>query len=123
MPPKVSGKVPINSLKLKSNTVKFFNRPISAGTQDLKPLFMKIISSKLDILPRLAGTQPWNLLLASTMTETGEFPKLSGNSKENLLWLMNMASSGLSNNSGGTVPSNSLNLISRKINLGKLNTT
>lgn len=123
MPPRVSGNGPINWLKLKSNTVKFFNNPISAGTQDLKPLFMKIISFKLVMLPRLAGTQPWNLLLASTMTETGEFPKLSGNSKENLLWLMNMASRGLSNNSGGTVPSNSLNLISRNINFGKLSTT
>lgn len=83
--PNVSGKGPNSSLKLTSNTVKFFSNPISAGKHDLKPLFNRMISLRLDMLPRLEGTQPLNLLLARTMTETGELPKLSGRSNTNLL--------------------------------------
>lgn len=85
IPPILSGNGPTNPLKLKSSTVKFFSNPISGGRHDLSPLFINIISFNLLMLPRLAGTQPWNLLLASTITETGELPKLSGNSKANLL--------------------------------------
>lgn len=97
--------------------------PISFGRQDLKPLFIKIISFRFDMFPKLDGTQPWNLLLASTMTETGEFPKLSGSSNLNLLWLMKMASKSLSKSSFGTDPSNSLNLRSRNFNIGNSRTT
>lgn len=71
------------------------------------------------MLPRLAGTQPWSLLFATTITDTGELPKLSGRSKANLLWLMKMASKSLSNSSFGTVPSNSLNLRSKNFSVGK----
>ena len=121
--PNVSGIGPNSSLKLTSNTVKFFNNPISEGTQDLNPLFIIMISLRLDMLPMLEGTQPWNLLLARTMTDTGEFPKLSGRSKTNLLWLIKIASNGLSNSSFGTVPSNSLNLRSKNLSRGSFKTT
>lgn len=113
--PNDSGNGPNSSLKLTSNTVKFFSNPISEGTQDLNPLFIKIISLRLDMFPMLDGTHPWNLLLAKTTTDTGELPKLSGRSNLNLLWLMKIASSGLSNSSLGTVPSNSLNLRSKNL--------
>lgn len=85
IPPIASGSGPNNPLPLKSSTVRFFSSPISGGKHDLSWLFISIISFNLLMLPRLAGTQPWNLLFASTITETGEFPKLSGNSKVNLL--------------------------------------
>ncbi|RYR07548.1 hypothetical protein Ahy_B05g074928 isoform A [Arachis hypogaea] len=61
--------------------VRFFNNPTSAGKQERKPLFIRIISFSLDMFPMLEGTQPWNLLFAKTITDTGEFPKLSGKSK------------------------------------------
>lgn len=113
--PNESGSGPKSSLKLTSSTVKFCSNPISEGMQDLNPLFIKIISLRLDMFPMLDGTHPWNLLLATTMTDTGELPKLSGRSNLNLLWLMKIASSGLSNSSLGTVPSNSLNLRSKNL--------
>lgn len=119
----MSGNGPNSSLKLTSNTVKFLSRPISGGRQDLNPLFIMMISLRLDMLPRLEGRQPWNLLLASTMTDTGELPKLSGRSNLNRLWLMKMASNGLSKSSFGTVPSNSLNLRSRNLSCGSFKTT
>ncbi|RDX70943.1 hypothetical protein CR513_49759, partial [Mucuna pruriens] len=117
------GKGPSSWLKLTSNTVRFFKSPISEGKHDRNALFIKMISFKLDMFPRLAGMQPWNLLLASTMTETGEFPKLSGRSKTKRLSLMKMASRSLSNNSLGTVPSNSLNLRSKNLSDGRRRTT
>lgn len=121
--PILSGKGPINSLKLTSKTVKFLSIPISSGKQDLKPLFMRMISSRPDMLPRLEGTHPWNLLLARTITETGELPKLSGMLNLKRLWLMKMASKSLSKSSFGTVPSNSLNLRSKNLSLGSFRTT
>ncbi|BAT72810.1 hypothetical protein VIGAN_01024800 [Vigna angularis var. angularis] len=84
---------------------------------------MRMISLRLDMLPRLWGMQPWNLLLARTMTETGELPKLSGRSKTKRLSLMKMASRSLSNNSRGTAPSNSLNLRSKNLSEGRRRTT
>lgn len=122
-PPNVSGNGPTNLLELTSNTVKFFNDPIPGGKQELSPLFIKIISFSLVILPKLAGKHPWNLLLARTMTDTGEFPKLSGSSNLNLLWLIKIASKSLSNSSLGTPPSNSLNLRSKNLSVGSLRTT
>lgn len=95
----------------------------SVGRHDLSPLFMKMISLRLDMLTKLEGTQPWNLLLARTMTETGEFPKLSGSSKRKRLSLMKMASKSLSKSSLGTVPSNSLNRRSRNLSDGSFRTT
>ncbi|PKI50795.1 hypothetical protein CRG98_028790 [Punica granatum] len=83
---------------------------------------MRMISLRLDMLARLDGTQPWNLLLARTMTDTGELPKLSGRSKWNRLSLMKMASRSLSKSAGGTVPSNSLNLRSRNLSDGSART-
>lgn len=44
-----SGKGPINSLKLTSNTVMFCNSPISLGKQDLNPLFIIIISFRFSM--------------------------------------------------------------------------
>ena len=59
IPPIVSGNGPISSLKLTSNTVRFFKSPISGGKHDRNPLFMKITSFKVsDILPKLAGRHP-----------------------------------------------------------------
>jgi hypothetical protein len=85
---------------------------------------MNIIWFKVpDMLPKLAGKHPWNLLFAKTITETGELPKLSGNSNWNRLWLIKIASNGLSNNSFGTVPSNSLNLRSKYFSDGSFSTT
>lgn len=110
-------------MKLTSNTVKFLSIPISGGKQDLNPLFIKIISFNLDMLPRLEGTQPWNLLLAKTITETGELPKLSGISNLKRLLLIKIASKSLSKSSLGTVPSNSLNLRSKNLSWGSLRTT
>lgn len=118
------GNGPISWLKPTSKTVTFVNSPISSGKQDLNPLSKNIISfNVLDILPMLAGKHPWKLLFASTITETGELPKLSGRSKRNRLWFMKMASSGLSNSSLGTVPSNSLKRRSRYLREGNLSTT
>lgn len=103
--------------------MRFFNKPSSSGKQDLNPLFIRIISFSLVMFPIPAGTQPWNLLSARTITDTGEFPKLSGKSNTNLLLLMNIASKSLSNSSFGTVPSNSLNLRSRNFSSGNRSTT
>lgn len=122
-PPKLSGMGPNSWLKLTSKTVRFLSFPISGDRQDLKALFIMMISLRLVMLPRPEGTHPWNLLLARTMTDTGELPKLSGRSKTNLLWLMKMASKGLSKSSLGTVPSNSLNLRSRNLSVGRSKTT
>ncbi|TYJ32275.1 hypothetical protein E1A91_A05G024600v1 [Gossypium mustelinum] len=82
-----------------------------------------MISSRAVMLPRLDGTHPRNLLLANTITETGELPKLSGRLNLKRLWLMKMASKSLSNSSFGTVPSNSLNLKSKNLSEGSLRTT
>jgi hypothetical protein len=90
---------------------------------DLNPLFIIIISLRLDMLLRLEGRQPWNFLLASTMTDIEELPKLSRRSNLNRLWLMKMASNGSLKSSFGTVPSNSLNLRSRNLNCGSFKTT
>lgn len=75
------------------------------------------------MLLKLAGKHPWNLLFATTITDTGEFPKLSGSSKWNRLLLIKIASRSLSNSSLGTVPSNSLNLRSKNFNFGSRSTT
>ncbi|KAL9998113.1 hypothetical protein Hdeb2414_s0571g00918451 [Helianthus debilis subsp. tardiflorus] len=124
MPETLSGKCPINSLKLTSNTVTSFNNPISSGTQDLNPLFIIIISFNVfDMLPILAGRHPSNLLCPNTITDTGELPKLSGISNMNRLWFIKTASISLSNSSLGTPPSNSLNRISKNFNFGNLRTT
>ncbi|KAF5187542.1 hypothetical protein FRX31_022871 [Thalictrum thalictroides] len=81
IPPIVSGKGPMSSLLLTSNTVRLFNKPISLGKHDCNPLFIIMISFKVPaIFPKLAGRHPRNLLLARTITETGEFPKLLGRS-------------------------------------------
>ena len=94
------------------------------GKQDLKPLFMRMISLRFfDMLAMLAGRHPPKWLLASTITETGELPRLSGNPEENRLWLMKMASRFLSKSSGGTFPSNSLNRRSRNLREGNRRTT
>jgi len=122
-PPRASGKGPNNWLKLTSNTVKFFNNPISSGKHDLNALFIRIISFRRFMLPIPAGTQPWKRLLASTITDTGELPKFSGRSNTKRLSLMKMASRSLSKSSLGTVPSNSLNLRSRNLSCGRCSTT
>jgi hypothetical protein len=103
--------------------VRFFNNPISEGKHDLNKLFKKLISFKLDMFPKLEGMQPWNLLFAKTTTETGELPKLSGNSNAKRLSFMKIASRSLSKSAFGTVPSNSLNLISKNLRAGRFNTT
>ncbi|KAL9263090.1 hypothetical protein AKJ16_DCAP26043 [Drosera capensis] len=121
--PTDSGNGPCSSLKLTSNTVRFFSRPISSGKQDLNPLFNNKISLSLDMLTMLVGRHPPNWLFATTITDTGEFPKLSGISNRNLLLLIKIASRSLSNNSLGTLPSNSLNLRSRYFNEGSVSTT
>lgn len=121
--PMASGNGPSNWLKLTSNTVRFFSNPTSSGRHDLKLLFIRIISFSLVMLPIPAGTHPWKRLLASTITDTGEFPKLSGRSKTKRLWLMKIASRSLSKSSLGTVPSNSLNLRSRNLSCGRRSTT
>ncbi|KAF1872684.1 hypothetical protein Lal_00016521 [Lupinus albus] len=118
-----SGNGPNNWLKLTSNTVMFFNNPISDGKHERNALFIRIISFKFDMFPILAGIQPWNLLFARTITETGEFPKLSGRLNTKRLSFMNIASRSLSNNSLGTVPSKSLNLRSKNFSSGSVNTT
>uniref|UniRef100_A0A2P2JKQ8 Uncharacterized protein MANES_03G067800 n=1 Tax=Rhizophora mucronata TaxID=61149 RepID=A0A2P2JKQ8_RHIMU len=84
---------------------------------------MSMISFRFDMFPKLDGTHPLKLLLANTMTDTGEFPKLSGRLNLNLLWLIKIASRGLSNSSFGTGPSNSLNLRSKYLRFGRLSTT
>lgn len=118
------GSGPTSSLLLTSSTVNSLSNPISWGKQDLRPLFTRMISFRvLDMFPMLAGRQPPNRLFASTITETGELPKFVGRSKENRLWLMKMASRSLSNSSGGTFPSNSLNLRSRNFREGSRSTT
>lgn len=123
IPPIVSGNGPISSLKLTSKTVKSFSSPISGGKHDFKPFCKNMISfSVSDIFPKLAGKQPWNLLFARTITDTGEFPKLSGNSNWNRLWLMKMASRSLSKSSRGTLPSNSLNRRSKNLRVGNSRT-
>lgn len=122
-PPISSGNGPGISLKLTSSTVRFFSRPISLGKHDRSPLFKKITSFSLVMLPRLAGTQPRNLLLATTTTDTGEFPKLLGISKTNRLSLTKRASSSMSKSCAGTPPSNSLNLRSRYLRDGSFSTT
>jgi hypothetical protein len=119
----VLGIGPISLLKLTSNTVRFLSIPISGGRHEFKPLFIKIISFRFDMFPKLDGTQPWNLLFATTITDTGEFPKLSGRLNTNLLWLMKMASNGLSKSSRGTDPSNSLNLRSKNFSDGSFRIT
>nr|GME03379.1 hypothetical protein TorRG33x02_340930 [Ipomoea batatas] len=53
--PIFSGNGPNSLLKLTSNTVKFFSRPISGGRHDIKSLFINIISFRLVIFPMLAG--------------------------------------------------------------------
>jgi len=103
--------------------VRFFNNPISEGKHDLNKLFKKLISFKLDMFPILEGMHPWNLLFAKTTTETGELPRFSGRSKAKRLSFMKIASRSLSNNSFGTVPSNSLNLMSKNLRTGKRKTT
>lgn len=122
-PPTASGKEPNNLLKLTSNTVRFFNIPISEGKQERNKLLLKMISFRLDMFPILEGMHPWNLLLAKTTTETGELPKLSGRLKTKRLSFMKIASRSLSNNSFGTVPSNSLNLKSKNLSKGSRRTT
>lgn len=97
--------------------------PIDAGIQDLSPLLRKIISSSLGMLPMLAGRHPWNRLLARTITDTGELPRLAGISNLNRLLLTNIASRSLSNRLFGTVPSNSLNLMSKYLSVGRPSTT
>lgn len=119
----VSGIGPRSLLKLTSKTVRFLSNPISGGRHEFKPLFIKMISLRFDMLPKLEGTQPWNLLFAKTITDTGEFPKLSGRLNTNRLWLIKMASRGLSKSSRGTVPSNSLNLRSKNFSDGSFRTT
>jgi hypothetical protein len=77
--PKNSGKLPINLLKETSSTVSSVSKPNSAGTQELRPQFMRIISFNVfDMFAMPAGRHPLNLLLASTSTDTGELPMLSG---------------------------------------------
>lgn len=118
------GSGPTSSLKLTSSTVSFLSSPISLGKQDLRPLFMRIISLRVfDMLPMLAGKQPPKRLLARTITETGEFPMLLGISNRNRLLLMKMASRSLSKSADGTVPSNSLNRRSRYLRDGRRSTT
>lgn len=118
------GSGPRSSLKLTSSTVSSLSSPISLGKQDLRPLFIRIISFRVfDILPMLAGRHPPKRLFASTITETGEFPMLFGISKRNRLLFMKMASRSLSKSSGGTVPSNSLNRRSRYLRDGRRSTT
>jgi hypothetical protein len=120
----LSGKEPKSLLLLASKTVTFLSNPISLGKHERKPLFMRITSFRvLDMLTKLVGKHPWNLLFARTITETGELPKLSGNSRANLLWFMNIASRSLSNSSFGKSPSNSLNRRSRYLSFGRSRTT
>jgi len=75
------------------------------------------------MLSGLEWRQPWNLLLASKMTDIKELPKLLKRSDLNRLWLMKMASNGLSKSSFGTVPSNSLNLKSWNLRCESFKTT
>ncbi|KAI5382957.1 hypothetical protein KIW84_070382 [Lathyrus oleraceus] len=75
------------------------------------------------MFPILEGMHPWNLLFARTTTDAGELPKFSGSTDENRLSFMKRASIGKSNNSLGTVPSNSLNLKSKYLRPGRRNTT
>lgn len=117
--PILSGNRPIIRFRLKSSTVKFFSFPISHGKQDERPLFLRISSCRvLAIRPKLTGTHPSSLLLATTRTETGELPILSGSDEENLLLFTKMASNSFSNSLFGSSPSNSLYRMSRYFRVG-----
>jgi len=121
---KSTGRSPINLLLLISITFVPFNRVISSGKQPERALFERRTSSNVfPILPMLLGMHPMNLLLEITITEAGEFPKFSGMVEWNRLWFTKIASRCLLNNSGGNGPSKSLNLMSRYLRSGNLNTT
>lgn len=119
-----TGKDPTNLFSLMSNTVALWSSVISSGKQPERPLWAKLISSKVSpILPMLFGRQPLKWFCATTITEAGELPKFSGRLEWNLLLFMNMASSCLSKRAGGNAPSKSLNLISRYLRFGNSRTT
>lgn len=109
-----TGNDPTKLLELTSNTFKFDNNPISSGKQPVRLLFIKINSfNVLAILPMLFGIQPVKLLLANTITETGELPRFSGMLFENRLLFTNKASRCTSKTFGGKGPSKSLKRRSR----------
>jgi hypothetical protein len=86
---------------------------MSDGRQPDRLLFKSMISLRVaDMFPRLGGMHPLRLLLAKTMTETGEFPRLEGISKSNLLLLISSSYSRvIFLKLRGTFPQNLLELI------------
>lgn len=114
------GRGPCNRLKLTSNTVSFLRRLISGGRHPVRLLLTRRSSFRvLPILPIVAGMQPPKSLLASTNTDTGEFPRLSGIPDRNLLLFRKMASRrGLPKIPAGILPSNSLNRRSKYLREG-----
>ncbi len=89
----LDGIEPLRSLKLTSNTVTLFNRPISSGRgPDSELLSMMISFRVLDMLPMLVGIVPVKWLLAKTTTDTGDSPRFSGMLLKNMLLLTNNAS-------------------------------
>jgi hypothetical protein len=118
-PLKDFGKIPVNVLEAMSKTVTFPSKPISAGKHPVRSLFRKTISFNVPaIFPMLLGMQPLRLLLATTTTEAGEFPRVSGMVDVNRLLFKNRASKSLLKSSGGSSPSKSLNLRSRYFRFG-----
>lgn len=116
--PMLSSSGPTIWLLLTSSTVKFFSFPISLGKHDEKPLFVRTNSFKFPIFPKLEGIHPSNLLLAKTITETGELPIFSGKAEENRLLFMKIASKSFSKSPIGSLPSNSLYRMSKYLRLG-----
>ena len=114
-PEKLCGRIPVNEFKLASKIVTFPSNPTSAGKQPPRSLFMKTISFRFAILPMLCGIHPSNLLLANVTTDTVDLPIASGMVEVNLLLFKNNASRSFSKIPGGTLPSKSLNLISRNL--------
>jgi len=110
--------------KIKSCRKQPLSSPTSCRKQPVQSILERTISSRVSaIFAKLGGMQPLMSLLATTNTETGEFPRLSGRVDWNLLLFMERASSFRSKSCGGILPSNSLNLTSRHLRECKKKTT
>lgn len=114
------GITPVKEFHDASRTVRLDSLPSSGGRQPERSLLRRMSSFKVwAMFPTVVGTQPENLLLARTATETVELPRVSGSCEWNRLWLRKSASRSLSNNSAGNGPSNSLYRRSKYLSAGR----
>lgn len=90
--------------------------------QPVRLLLSRMISSAVRP-PIPAGTQPENLLLATTSTETGDLSSVNGIEVAKRLLLMNRASKSFKKRSVGKSPSNSLKRMSKNFSIGSDRTT